>query len=473
MGLTNRKDIFYGSSFCFFLVLSLCICGVSSANEFGIFRGKYDIFANLRCYDDGESSKCTGSQCSQYEANCIGGNNCKYCLCRKNNKDTLIVTAEDESNVDGVCKSVEEILPGCFMAYLELGETGPKAAMITTSASTFTEITDCRILKTFQFTQNGKQWKDKTGPPLMLKEINAHKIELEINSTEEFKFWNGSLLNITIACDGDHSLAGNEKHCVLLKLESLPRYDEIVEPVARVAITNREYHNKNNLMDFLMNNGNSFFASEDQEDNPAPTTQDMTYYTHSTEDPYTFHTTTPPYYMTDTTVGWEGTTRSYWGTTRSYRGPTRSYRGPTTRSYRGPTRSYRGPTTRSYRGPTRFYRGPTTRSYRGPTRPYRGPTRSYRGPTTRSYRGSTTGSSNHVSSQESQKGETSGFGQKNTVVTAVTVTLVMVALALALGYLVYWKRNRVEVPQNNNDLGVVNCTNVLYERTEDAGNCQV
>ena len=112
MKLTNRKDIFYGSSFRFFLVLSLLICGVSSANEFKIFRKKHDIFANLRCYDERESSKCTGSLCSLYEANCIGENNCKYCFCSKQNKDTLIVTAEDESNVDGVCKSVEEILPG-------------------------------------------------------------------------------------------------------------------------------------------------------------------------------------------------------------------------------------------------------------------------------------------------------------------------------------------------------------------------
>ena len=66
------------------------------------------------------------------------------------------------------------------MAYLELGETGPEAAMITTTASIFTEITDCQIQKSFQFTQNGKQWKDKTGPPLVLKEINTHKIELEV-----------------------------------------------------------------------------------------------------------------------------------------------------------------------------------------------------------------------------------------------------------------------------------------------------
>ena len=181
-------------------------------------------------------------------------------------------------------------------------------------------------------------------------------------------------------------------------------------------------------MDFLMNNGNSFFAREDQ-DNPAPRTKTTTYYTGPTEEPYTFHKTTPPYYITDTTVSWEGTTRSYWGTTRSYRGPTRYYRGPTTRSYRGPTRSYRGPTTRYYRGPTRSYRGPTTRSSTEPI--------------TQSYKGSSTRSSNNVvNSQGNQTGDTTGFGKKNTVVTAVTVTLVMVALALALGYLVYRKRNR-------------------------------
>ena len=37
---------------------------------------------------------------------------------------------------------------------------------------------------------------------------------------ERFKVWNGSLIKLYVKC-------GQEKHCVLVKLESLPNYSDV------------------------------------------------------------------------------------------------------------------------------------------------------------------------------------------------------------------------------------------------------
>ena len=108
MGITSRKAVFHCSLF--FLVLHMWVCGSNAVHGFEIFRGKHDIFTNLICYDESEL-KCTDEQCNFYDAHCAGENNCKYCVCSRENKNTFIA-AGDSSEVDGVCKSGDDILPG-------------------------------------------------------------------------------------------------------------------------------------------------------------------------------------------------------------------------------------------------------------------------------------------------------------------------------------------------------------------------
>jgi hypothetical protein len=73
------------------------------------------------------------------------------------------------------------------MAYLELGETGPKQTKINISSPSFTKnYSVCQIQKTFQFFQNGEEWKTHTGIPFLLKEIRTNTIELEVREKTLF-----------------------------------------------------------------------------------------------------------------------------------------------------------------------------------------------------------------------------------------------------------------------------------------------
>ncbi|CAB3997865.1 Hypothetical predicted protein [Paramuricea clavata] len=318
------------------------------------------------------------------------------------------------------------------MAYLELGETGPKQTKINISSPCFTKNSECQIQKTFEFFQNGEEWKTHTGIPFLLKEIRTNTIELEINSAEDFDFWNGSLLKITIACEGNRCMSGNEERCVLFKVE---RYDEIVIPVARVAIRK---DNDNKLMDFDILGFGKNLVSKDRDNTRAsawfrrrrrkspPTTQSTT---QSTTRHTTRSTTRPSTTRLSTT---QSTTRP--PTTQSTTRP------PTTRSTTQPpsTQSIRRPpTTRSTTQPpiTRSTTRPPT--IRSTTQP-RGPTRAVR---------------------------TTLTSQSPPPTTSTTENSKKVALALALGYLVYHRRRkRTQLPQNNyNDLGVMNNSKDIYE----------
>ncbi|CAB3997866.1 Hypothetical predicted protein [Paramuricea clavata] len=456
MGFANGKGIFRYSLFS--LVLCLWLCGNNGIDDFEIFRSKHDIFTNLKCKDE-SGLKCNDEQCNLYNANCVGESNCKYCICSRENKTTFIsITTEDDTS-NGVCNSGDEdILPGCyrfsdgsFVAYLELGETGPKQTKINISSPSFTKNGKCQIQKTFEFFQNGEEWKTHTGTPFLLKEIRTNTIELEINSAEDFDFWNGSLLKVTIACEGNRGMTGNEERCALFKVETLPRYDEIVIPVARVAIRK---DNDNKLMNFEIWGFGKNLASKGRDNTRAAGVGRRS---RSTTRPPTTRSTTR-----------RSTTRSTTRRSTTRRPITRSTTRPhTTRSTtrRSTTRrpTTRRPTTRSTtRRPTT--RRSTTRppTIRSTTQP-RGPTRAVR--TTLTSQSPTPTISTTENSQESQKDKTSKSAGKNSIATAVTVTLLLVALALALGYLVYHRRRkRAQVPQNNyNDLGVINHSKDIYE----------
>ncbi|CAB4001087.1 Hypothetical predicted protein [Paramuricea clavata] len=78
---------------------------------------------------------------------------------------------------------------------------------------------DCKVGQNFKFIRDGQKWEIiERHFPVSIKSIKIDTRlvkELQFSTTEQFKDWNGSLLQLSVAC-------GNEEHCVLFKLASLP-----------------------------------------------------------------------------------------------------------------------------------------------------------------------------------------------------------------------------------------------------------
>jgi hypothetical protein len=116
MGFTGRKGISFKSLFS--VIICLWLHGNNGEESgFKIYRGERDIFTNLDYDEISGTSSGSGTfidQCSSYGAECVD-DQCKYCRCRKG-KNTFML--RDPDQMDGYCKSDEDIVPGIYMCTL-------------------------------------------------------------------------------------------------------------------------------------------------------------------------------------------------------------------------------------------------------------------------------------------------------------------------------------------------------------------
>lgn len=76
--------------------------------SFELFRGKHDIFSNLKCLQVvGDHGSGCSKSCHDFNAVCNDTKDCKYCICKKNESKTFVGSTSGE----GMCVKDEEIVP--------------------------------------------------------------------------------------------------------------------------------------------------------------------------------------------------------------------------------------------------------------------------------------------------------------------------------------------------------------------------
>ena len=113
---------------------------------------------------------------------------------------------------------------GSFMKYLHQSQTNFNVLI---SAPIFNENdNNCKVNETIEVRRDGQDWE--TTKRLFSATVNNNNTatrllkELELNQMDLFRQFNGTLLKLFVTC-------GLEVHCVLFKLESKPRFDEIIK----------------------------------------------------------------------------------------------------------------------------------------------------------------------------------------------------------------------------------------------------
>ncbi len=123
MGFISRKRISYKSLF--YMILCLWLYGSDCvASSFKIYRNERDIFTNLKCSSD----NCTESQCEMYGAECVSDDNCEYCRCSEDERNTFMISNYTSDPIHGGCKRNEEIVPESGNACTLIFTTGYRKA---------------------------------------------------------------------------------------------------------------------------------------------------------------------------------------------------------------------------------------------------------------------------------------------------------------------------------------------------------
>ena len=113
---------------------------------------------------------------------------------------------------------------GSFMKYLNQSQIDSDVMI---SAPIFNENdNDCNVNDSIELRRDGQDWQTtkRSFSATVNNKNSANRLlkELELNQVDLFRQFNGTLLKLFVTC-------GTEVHCVLFKLESKPRFDEIIK----------------------------------------------------------------------------------------------------------------------------------------------------------------------------------------------------------------------------------------------------